>query len=91
MSDLLCDMCHRMVELHTSYLVKIEVLAEPSVPEVTAEEFASIDYRDEIRKLLASMKDASPRELQDGVYRRFQFRLCPGCQRRYLENPLPSD
>jgi hypothetical protein len=82
-------MCHRLIEPYAHYVVKIEVVANPEIPPVTAEYLEETDYREKIRQLLESMKDASPRELQDGVYRRFEFRLCPRCQRRYLENPLP--
>ena len=82
-------MCHRLVEPHAQYLVTIEVTANPEMPPVSRSELEETDYRETIRQLLESMKDASPRELQDDVYRRFEFRLCPACQRRYLENPLP--
>jgi hypothetical protein len=27
-------------------------------------------------------------ELQDGVHRRFEYKLCPACQRQFLTNPL---
>jgi hypothetical protein len=82
-------MCHRLISSHAQYVVKIEVYADPAMPEVTRAELEETDYAEAIRKLLESMKDVPARELQDDVYRRFQFHLCPGCQRRYLENPLP--
>jgi hypothetical protein len=90
-SETICDMCHRLIEPHVHYVVKIEVFADPAMPAITRDELDETDYRQKIHDLLQSMKDTSPRELQDGVHRRFEFRLCPICQRRYLENPLPSD
>lgn len=88
-TETICDMCTRLVEPHAHYVVKIEVLADPEIPPISGEALEETDYRDKIRELLYSMKESTPRELQDGVYRRFEFRLCPACQRRYLENPLP--
>ena len=87
--ETICDICHRLIEPHAHYVVKIEVTANPEMPPVGRAELEETDYRETIRQLLEQMKDASPRELQDDVYRRFEFRLCPACQRRYLENPLP--
>lgn len=80
-----------MLAPHAQYVVKIEVFADPQLPAVSGEELATTDYRAQIQALLEQMAHASPAELQDQVYRRFAFRLCPSCQRRYVENPLGSE
>jgi hypothetical protein len=34
------------------------------------------------------MRHMSEAELQDRVHRRFEYRICRGCQIRFLANPL---
>jgi hypothetical protein len=41
-----------------------------------------------IAELLEQMREMSADELQDGVYRAFEFRLCAACHRDFLANPL---
>lgn len=89
-SPTICAMCHRLIAPGGAYVVRIEVFAEPTIPEVSREEFESADYRAEIERLLAQLARRSPAEVQDEVYRRLAFTICAPCQRRYLENPLPS-
>ena len=36
-----CDLCGREVELHESYVVRIDVFADPSVPPMSTEELQS--------------------------------------------------
>lgn len=74
--------------VHSSFVVRIDVFADPSVPPVTAEELAKADFDETLDKLMAEMKDMTADDLQDGVHRRFEFRLCAACQRRFLANPL---
>ena len=38
--------------------------------------------------LVKEMDGMTADDLQDTVHRRFEFRLCPPCQRRFLANPL---
>ena len=89
MEDLVvCDLCAREVGLHESYVVQIDVFAEPSVAPVTGEELAAIDLDQTYADLLDQMKNMTADDLQDDVHRRFEFRLCRACQRRFLANPL---
>lgn len=90
-TETICDRCHRLIAPGEQYIVKIEILADPEPPAMRRDEIQSTDYREEMRRLLALMENSTPRELQDDVYRRFEFRLCRPCQQRYLENPLPAD
>ena len=83
-----CDLCGREVELHESYVVRIDVFADPSVPPMSGEELQSIDFDQTVAELMEQMKHLSADDLQDDVHRRFEYRLCPACQRAYLTNPL---
>jgi len=83
-----CDLCGREGELHDSYVVRIDVFADPSVPPMSGEELQSIDFDQTVSDLMEQMKHLSADDLQDDVHRRFEYRLCRPCQRQYLANPL---
>jgi|SRR5687767_7960363 len=83
-----CELCGREVELHESYVVRIDVFADPSVPPTTAEQLAGADFDQQVADLLEQMKHLSADDLQDDVHRRFEYRICRPCQRRFLANPL---
>ena len=74
--------------MHESYVVRIDVFADPSVPPTTAEELGGADFDQQVADLLEQMKHLSADDLQDDVHRRFEYRLCRPCQRRFLVNPL---
>ena len=84
----ICDLCDRLIQRHASYVVRMDVFADPSVPALSTEELEDTDFDETLDKLLADMKHMTVEELQDGVHRRFEFRLCPACHRRFLVNPL---
>src|SRR5688500_5463279 len=84
----LCDLCDRRLIKHASYVVRIDVFADPSMPELSTEDLEEMDFDGTLAKLMAEMKSMTADDLQDGVHRRFEFRLCPACQRRFLANPL---
>ena len=83
-----CELCGRGVGLHESYVVRIDVFADPSVPPTTGEELAAIDFDQAVADLMEQMKHLSADDLQDDVHRRFEYRICRPCQRRFLANPL---
>ena len=83
-----CDLCGREVELHESYVVRIDVFADPSVPPTTAGQLAGVDFDQQVADLFEQMKHLSADDLQDDVHRRFEYRICRPCQRRFLANPL---
>jgi Zn-finger nucleic acid-binding protein len=55
--------------------------------EISAEDLER-DNRGEMRRLIERLRAADPEEVQDTVYRRLAFDLCPECQRVFLRNPL---
>lgn len=83
-----CAICGKRVVEHESYLVRIDVFADPTMPPVTTEELAEMDFDNTLAELLEQMKQMSAEELQDQVHRRFEYRLCRPCQVRFLVNPL---
>ena len=83
-----CELCGRTVAVHESYVVRVDVFADPSVPSVTSEQLQGIDFDETMADLMEQMKHLSADDLQDDVHRRFEYRLCRPCQRRFLANPL---
>jgi hypothetical protein len=83
-----CELCGRGVEVYESYVVRIDVFADPSVPPMSAEELQSMDLAATTADLMEQMKHLSADDLQDDVHRRFEYHLCRPCQRRFLANPM---
>ena len=83
-----CDLCDRAMDKHASYVVRMDVFADPAMPPLSEDELMGTDFDATLDELLDEMKGMTAEELQDGVHRRFEFRLCPGCHRRFLANPL---
>lgn len=86
--SVICDLCGRAIPADGHYIVRIEVLADPEMPELSSEEVEGLDFERTCAELLEQMKDLTADDLQDQVYRQFEFRLCRSCQFRYLANPL---
>jgi hypothetical protein len=82
-----CHMCGRMIPQGAHYEVRIEIFADPSMPPMTSDEVEAIDPQ-AMAKLIEQMKDMTGQELQDQVYRKFEFQLCRPCQIEFLVNPL---
>lgn len=83
-----CDICNALIPPHAHYVVRIEVFADPSIPEMGTEALAEMDAETTLQELLDQMKGLSADDLQDQVHRRFDYRLCGACQKRFLANPL---
>jgi hypothetical protein len=83
-----CALCDRPVEIGGGYVVRIDVFADPQLPPMTADQINSIDFDKTLAEVMEQARKMSPDELQDGVHRRFEYRLCPVCHRRFLTNPL---
>jgi hypothetical protein len=83
-----CEMCGRIVERHASYVVRIEIFADPSMPPVDGEALAASDYEQMMEDLMDQMNGMTSDDLQDDVHRQFEYRVCRPCQRLLLSNPL---
>jgi hypothetical protein len=67
------------------FRVTIEAVADPT-PVIPPQE-EDFDPGQEIKKLLAQMKDVSAQEAMDQIYRRLTIYLCNQCYRRWIEDP----
>ena len=85
---ILCDRCGRAIPRHAHYRVRIEVVADPSVPDLTQDDLEEADFDRTMAELLDQMADATAEELEDSVAKRFEFRICRPCQARFNGNPL---
>jgi hypothetical protein len=88
MDVLICDLCDARIPPHAHYVVRIDVFADPTLPSVSGEELEQTDFDQTFAELIKQMEDMSADDLQDDVHRRFEFKLCPRCQREFLRNPL---
>ena len=83
-----CALCDQPIVDGSGYCVRIEVYADPHLPPMSIGEVESADFNATLADLTKQMQNMSADDLQDGVHRRFEYRLCPICQKRYLANPL---
>jgi hypothetical protein len=83
-----CDLCGTAMAPHEHYIVRIDVTADPSMPELSAAEIAATHFDSEMAKLLKQMQNMTAEELADQVHRRFEFKICRKCQPKFLGNPL---
>ena len=68
------------------YHIKIEAVADPAPPTISAEDLSK-NIRREIEQLLAQMQNTSAQEAMDQVYRRLTLHLCGTCYRQWIEDP----
>ena len=89
MDGISCDICDKslLIDEDVRYVADIRVYAAYDPLELTQADLAR-DRTREIQRLIEQIEAMSEERLQDGVYRRFTFDLCPACQRKYLQDPL---
>lgn len=69
-------------------MVEILVYAAYDPMEITREDLAG-DLRGQMKELIKRLENRDPKELEDEVARHLRFNLCPPCQKKYLQNPVP--
>ena len=84
----ICNICGTTVAPHAHFVVRIDVFADPSIPAMSMEDLEEMNAEQTFNDLIKQMSGMSPDELQDGVHRRFEYKLCAACQREFLSNPL---
>jgi hypothetical protein len=83
-----CDGCG--VELQKGalrYCVKMDVRAAYDEMEIGLADLVR-NYRAELLEAIEQLERKDPREIEETVYKAFQFDLCPRCQRIFIEAPL---
>jgi hypothetical protein len=83
-----CELCGRTVERHASYVVRIEIYADPSMPPLDSSSLATTDFEQLAGELIDQMEGMTSDDLQDDVHRQFEYHVCRPCQRALLANPL---
>ncbi|MBN2560108.1 MAG: hypothetical protein JXQ75_04185 [Phycisphaerae bacterium] len=84
-----CDGCGLDLESNGAnhYILKIEAFAAAGKLEFTQQDL-NRDHEAEIRRVIADLKNHSPDDIEDQVYRSLRYDLCPACHRRFLALPL---
>lgn len=83
-----CDSCGRNLKKEElRYRVKIEVSAIYEQNEIHLADLIR-NYQQEILQLLKKMEEMSAEELEEQIYKSFEFDLCPACHREYIKNPI---
>jgi hypothetical protein len=83
-----CDGCGRKLRPdELRYQVRIDVKAAYEEMEIGLADLMR-DHRAELVRLVEEMKNRDPKEVEEQIFRRFEFDLCPPCQRAYLADPL---
>ena len=76
-----CQLCNRLFGAkEIRFLLKIEMMADPSPPHITKEDMAK-SWIDEMKALAKAMEDLDPGEAEDEVYEKYSFWLCRDCRR----------
>ena len=83
-----CDGCGTELSKDAlRYTVEIDVRAAYDKLEVSLADLVR-DHRGEILALIERLKNKSPQELEESVYKSIKLDLCPSCQRAFIRNPL---
>ena len=87
-----CDRCHRVIdsEQEMRYVVRMEVEAVMD-PIHEEEPEDDRDHLLEIDEILERVDCAADEALDDDIYRKRRYDLCPHCYRKFKANPLGRD
>lgn len=83
-----CDACGKNLKKEElRYRVKIEVSAIYEQNEIHLADLIR-NHQQEILQLLKRMEEMSADELEEQIYKSFEFDLCPTCHREYIKTPI---
>ena len=83
-----CDGCGVILARNAlRYTVTIEVKAAYDEIEVRLADLIK-DHRSEILRLIERLRHRDPNEVEEQIYKKAEYDLCPTCHRAYLRNPL---
>jgi hypothetical protein len=83
-----CAICGGEIDSGAGFILNIEVFADPQMPPMTSAQIAAANFDEALDEVLKQAENMTADDLQDGVYRKFSYRLCPACHGIYLANPL---
>ena len=84
----ICDVCGTAVPPHAHFLVRMDVFADPTMPPINTDDLDEANITQTLDELMKQIETMSADDLQDGVHRRFEYRLCGWCHKQFLSNPL---
>ena len=90
MPRFICDRCGMTIPPHAHYVVKIEIYADPTLPDVSADDLEEADYAKRMADLLKEMESLSQEQLEDAIHWQRDFKICRPCQLHLISNPLNS-
>lgn len=77
----------RIEQKELRYVLKMNIFAAYDTLEIELTDLEK-DYEDEIRELVEKMKQMDPKQLEEDVFKQYNFDLCRQCQQRFIRNPL---
>jgi len=82
-----CAICAAALTAGTGYVVRIDIFGDPAWSD---SEFGEnhADIQESLMDIINQAASMTADDLQDGVHRRFEYRVCSQCQRKLLANPL---
>ncbi len=84
-----CAVCARPLSAGRFYVIRVDVFADPAAEAIdTSAKPGEAGYVESVEELIEKMEGMSADELQDQVARRFEYHVCPDCQKLVLRNPL---
>jgi len=85
---LFCHRCGRELSpgLGNFYAIRIEAVADPTGPVIDPDQLGE-DLFDQMDALIEQVKNMSPSQLMDQVYRRMTIFLCGPCYFTWIEDP----
>jgi hypothetical protein len=87
MQHFTCDLCGRHIS-EERYVARIEVAAAFDPENAVHEPSSQDDHLDQIADEIASLEGTAQFKLPETGPKRFEFDLCPTCQRRLVRDPL---
>ncbi|HEX8521260.1 MAG TPA: hypothetical protein VF669_03320 [Tepidisphaeraceae bacterium] len=84
----LCDLCGTTIPPHAHYIIRMDVFADPSMPEIMTEDLEEKDLEASMQDLINQMKKMTEEELLEQVHKQFEFKICRPCQVKFIANPL---
>ncbi len=91
MARFICDRCGMTIPPHAHYIVKIQVYADPTLPDISADDLEEADYAKCMADLLKEMESLTQEQLEDAVHWQRDFKICRSCQIQLINNPLSSN
>lgn len=83
-----CYLCgRRLNKEQLRYIIKIQTYAAYDTLEVTIYDLLR-DYQAEIEKLLDEINRRDAKELEEQIFKNFEFCMCKVCRDEYIKDPV---